>query len=268
VKSVKGKRVDDDVKKGNDTDMGRHDLDRELAYLGLQAAWTRAARIFLYRKISLMSRRRILDVGCADGYVTAEIAGRTNGVVVGIDVSQEMIARAREERPDIEFRTGSFEKLPFARGEFDAVITGFTLMWAKSPERALKEAHRVLSPGGVLLATGEPDYGGRIDEPAALALGPLWAEAIETAGGDPFFGRRLKGMIEEAGFRSVEIGVSSSLWEGETGEGFETYADSLRHFLGPVADNIEGIIEGEREAVRAGTRLVFMPIFWGMGEKG
>ncbi len=178
-----------------------------------------------------------------------------------------MIERARAGHPEIEFRVADFERLPFKKGEFDAVITSFTLMWARTPDRALREAFRVLAPGGVVLATGEPDYGGRIDEPSDLALGPLWAEAITRGGGDPFFGRKLKRFLMGVGFRSVEVGVMPSIWEGEWSADFESYADSLRYFLSGTAHDIERIVEKEREACKKGTRLVFMPIFWGIGTK-
>jgi ubiquinone/menaquinone biosynthesis C-methylase UbiE len=243
------------------------DIERELAYLRLQARWTRPMRIQLLRKIGLTARKRILDAGCADGYLTAEIVERTSGTVVGIDISETMIEHARAAHPDVEFRVADFEKLPFKKGEFDAVITSFTLMWTRQPNRALREAFRVLAPGGVVLATGEPDYGGRIDEPNDLTLGPLWAEAITRGGGDPFFGRKLKRHLVGAGFRSVDVGVMPSVWEGAEAADFVTYADALRHFLTGTAKDIERIIEKERRAHGEGNRLVFMPIFWGMGTK-
>lgn len=245
--------------------------DRELTYLGLQAGWTRAMRVHLYRRIALMGRRRILDIGCADGLITAEIAGRTKGEVTGIDISPERVDEARRNHPDIAFRETDAHDLPFGDGSFDAVVTNFTLMWTERPERVMAEVVRVLKNGGAFLASGEPDYGGRIDEPESLsALAGAWAESIVADGGDPFFGRRLKGLMTGSGLRSVEVGVMPSVWEPEAGDELEAYLDCLRYlFSGRAAGglDIDEIIKRERQAARSGARLVFLPIFWGIGEK-
>jgi len=229
-------------------------------------------RVHLYRKIGLNARRNVLDIGCADGYITAQIAERTRGRVVGIDLSPERIAAAGENHAGIAFRTADAHDLPFDDGTFDAVITNFTLMWAKRPDRVLAEAGRVLAPGGAFLMSGEPDYGGRIDEPPALSsLAGAWISSIRADGGDPFLGRRLKGLLAGAGFDAVEVGFRPSIWEGAVkGDEFSTYLDSLRHFLAGRTEgelDIDQIVSREKEAARAGTRLVFLPIFWGVGEK-
>jgi SAM-dependent methyltransferase len=249
----------------------KREITRELAYLRLQADWTRPMRHHLYRKIDLIGRRRILDIGCADGYVTAEIAAKTRGEVVGIDVRSELIERAQRDHPGASFRTADAHDLPFDRASFDAVIANFTLMWTRQPDRVLDEVLRVLKPGSFFLASGEPDYGGRIDEPAPLApVSGAWAASIKADGGDPFMGRRLRGLLIESGLRSVEAGVMPSVWEGAAGDELETYLDSLRYFLGGDGrgvPDIEQLIDLEREASRSGMRLVFLPIFWGLGER-
>jgi SAM-dependent methyltransferase len=269
---VKGKKIDRRGKNGNDRVMTKIEKDRDLAYLGLQADWTRPMRIHLYRRIALTARRRVLDIGCADGYITAEIAARSGGEVVGIDITPERVCAAQKDHPGVAFQTADVHDLPFDDGVFDAVITNFTLMWTKRPDRVLAEAKRVLTPGGAFLASGEPDYGGRIDEPPSLSgLAEAWVGSIEADGGDPFFGRRLKGLLVAAGFESVEVGVAPSIWEGAAAGELDTYLCSLRHFLAGRtggAFDIEKTIDREKEAARSGTRLVFLPIFWGIGEKG
>ncbi len=248
--------------------MAQAQKDPDLAYLRLQAGWTRPMRVHLYRTIALAARRRVLDIGCADGYVTAGITERTRAEVTGIDIRAEYIAVARQKYPGISFETADAHDLPFDDGTFDAVITNFTLMWTERPGRVLAEAKRVLAPGGAFLASGEPDYGGRIDEPPALApLAGAWIASIRAEGGDPFFGRRLKLLLAAAGFGSVEVGIMPSIWEGAAGEELDAYLDSLRHYLGGREIDVDETVRLEREASRAGTRLAFLPIFWGIGEK-
>lgn len=65
--------------------------------------------------------------------------------------------------------------------------------------RAAREIHRVLEPGGVLIAL-EPDYGGLIEHPPAIATRELWLAGLARAGADPLVGRRLPGILEAAGF--------------------------------------------------------------------
>jgi SAM-dependent methyltransferase len=269
---VKGKRIDRPGKNGNDTTMVHLGKDQELAYLRLQADWTRPMRVHLYRRIALSARRRILDIGCADGYITAQIAERTGGQVLGIDISPERIAAAQANHAGIAFQPADAHDLPFDDAAFDAVIVNFTLMWTKHPERVLVQAKRVLASGGAILISGEPDYGGRIDEPPSLSmLSDAWIGSIKADGGDPFFGRKVKGLLVEAGFDSVEVGVMPSIWEPAKGDELDTYLDSLRFFLadraGPAFD-IDEIIGREKRAARTSKRLVFLPIFWGVGEKG
>jgi len=65
---------------------------------GRQAGWTRPTRTYLYRQANLARARRVLDVGSGTGAVTEELATRTDGQVIGIDVDPEMVAFARGGR--------------------------------------------------------------------------------------------------------------------------------------------------------------------------
>lgn len=247
-------------------------LKMELKYLALQAKWTRPMRIQLYRRADLIRRGRILDVGCSDGLITAEIAKRTGSVVVGVDILNEAIERARENHPEVEFRIGDFMELPFRKKSFDAVITSFTLLWVERPGQALNEAMRVLKKGGIFLALGEPDYGGRLDWPEGLSLKEFWVDAITAKGGDPHFGRKLKSHLVAAGLKNVEVGVHSSIWTGDgsgeaVGDDLDVYLDDLGRCLTATGVDAKPIIREERRAIESGGRLVFMPIFWGMGER-
>lgn len=97
---------------------------------------------------------RVLDVGCG--------AGRTTGPldalgfdVVGIDVSREMVERARAIYPEVEFQVGDVTDLEFADDAFDYAVFAHNGIDYVHPERerrqAIEELRRVLAPGGVLL---------------------------------------------------------------------------------------------------------------------
>lgn len=96
--------------------------------------------------------QRVLDVACGTGILAREAAFRTGptGLVVGLDASPGMLEVAGELAPAIEWRHGLAESLPFADRSFDAVISQFGLMFFTDRREALREALRVLSPGGSL----------------------------------------------------------------------------------------------------------------------
>lgn len=89
----------------------------------------------------------VLDVACGPGYVAAAVQ-QLGAIPVGVDFSREMILRAREFHPAIEFLEGDAQNLPFAPNTFDRVLINFGLFHLSSPEKALAEACRVLRHGG------------------------------------------------------------------------------------------------------------------------
>ncbi|HEV2326939.1 MAG TPA: class I SAM-dependent methyltransferase [Terracidiphilus sp.] len=92
---------------------------------------------------------RILDLGCGDGQLTAQLA--TAGAEVrGIDASPQMAAAARARGLEVE--EGSAENLPYADASFDAVFSNAALHWMRDQDAVLGEVHRVLKTGGRFVA--------------------------------------------------------------------------------------------------------------------
>ena len=120
---------------------GGHDLWRE--YLNTPATLRRIGRV---RGLD------VLDLGCGEGY-HSRILARRGARVVGVDATAGMIGRAREEerrRPlGIRYRVADAAHLRgFARGRFDLVASFMALMDVEDYRGAIREAERVLRPGG------------------------------------------------------------------------------------------------------------------------
>jgi demethylmenaquinone methyltransferase/2-methoxy-6-polyprenyl-1,4-benzoquinol methylase len=90
---------------------------------------------------------RVLDSCCGTGDLALE-AERRGGRVVGLDFSERMLERARRKSGTIEWVRGDALALPFADDEFDAVTVGFGVRNLADLEGGLREARRVLRPGG------------------------------------------------------------------------------------------------------------------------
>jgi SAM-dependent methyltransferase len=95
---------------------------------------------------------RALDVGCGTGRHTAWLAAAGHDVV-GIDPSPQMLARARERLPGVEFRDGDVGALPAADGEAALVVCALALSHVPSLDAALAELARVLAPAGLLVVS-------------------------------------------------------------------------------------------------------------------
>jgi len=105
----------------------------------------------LIAELNLKGTERVLDLGCGDGTITAQLAGLLpEGEVVGIDASEGMIGAALpKERHNLNFRRLDINDLDFVE-QFDVVFSNATLHWVKDHKRLLRNVRRSLCPGGLL----------------------------------------------------------------------------------------------------------------------
>ncbi|MGC9398463.1 MAG: class I SAM-dependent methyltransferase [Anaerolineae bacterium] len=178
--------------------MQRVDLPGE-TLLSRQADWLRPARAGLLRRAAVARRRYLLDLGAGRGAVTGELVRRGGGLVTALDrqVAALQSSRAFAGAGRVG---GDARRLPFADATFDLVFSQLTLLWIAPLARGLDEIHRVLAPGGVLVAL-EPDYGGMMEYPPEIATRELWWAALRRAGADPCVGRKLPGLLAAHGFK-------------------------------------------------------------------
>jgi len=95
---------------------------------------------------------RILDVGCGNGKITAEIAGMVpDGSVLGVDPSHEMVAFSSSHHdattcPNLRFEIADARTLPY-REEFDVVVSFNALHWIRQQDEALRSICSAMKPG-------------------------------------------------------------------------------------------------------------------------
>ena len=104
--------------------------------------------------LNLKGTERVLDLGCGNGKVMAEIAARVpEGAVVGIDASADMIAFASDHFGstvlcNLRFETADIRCLAF-REEFDLVVSFNALHWIPEQDQALRSIHSAMKPDGL-----------------------------------------------------------------------------------------------------------------------
>ena len=140
-------RVDDDP-----------DVSVLLGAMDATGRWDATVRLRAWEKehLRLTPGQRLLDVGCGLGDAALALAADlgSDGEVVGVDVSAEMVAgaqsRARAATCRVRFTVGDALELAEPNCSFDVVRSERALQWVTNPEGAVAEMGRVLRPGGLL----------------------------------------------------------------------------------------------------------------------
>lgn len=168
-------------------------------------------------KLSAQPGEKILEIGFGTGHCLVSLAQAVgpNGGVIGVDISDGMLAIARERLQNeglsdrVELHLGDAAELDFIEaGSLDGVFMSFTLELFDNPEipRVLQECHRILKPGGRLAVVSMT----KTDPPGvAVRMYEWFHEKVPNyADCRPIFAR---GSIEQSGFAIQDVSVSS-MW--------------------------------------------------------
>lgn len=135
-----------------------YDLNNRVHSLWRDQAWRREA----VRAAAVQPGDRVLDCACGTGDLTLAFAGTRASAVTGLDFTAEMLDLARSKTlrlseqnatisGSVRYAQGDAQDLPFPDGSFDVVSIAFGIRNVQSPELAIEEFYRVLSPGGRLV---------------------------------------------------------------------------------------------------------------------
>ncbi len=164
---------------------------------------------------------RLLEVGCGVGAVLAVLGQEFPGLhLFGVDIEPAQLdfARGHLSRSGVEASVQEADALalPFEDASFDHVWLMWLLEHIRDAPAALREAKRVLVPGGAITAI-EVDYSTCQVEPSTRAVEALLHAMVQgmADSGWSDAGTRLPGWLHEAGFRDVDAGERTFWWQGE-----------------------------------------------------
>jgi len=155
---------------------------------------------------SLKPGETVLDLGSGGGidcFVAASAVGET-GKVIGVDMTPDMVSKARENAEkagvkNVEFRLGEIEHLPVEDSSVDAIISNCVINLSPEKEKVFREAYRVLKPGGRLAVSD------------IVATAPLPEEVrkdlslISACVGGAERVESIKEVLEKTGFQDVKV---------------------------------------------------------------
>jgi SAM-dependent methyltransferase len=186
----------------------------------------------------------VLDLGSGAGFdcfLAARAVG-PKGRVIGVDMTPEMVEKARENarkggHGNVEFRLGEIEHLPAADGSVDAVISNCVINLSPAKDKVFAEAYRVLKPGGKMMIS-DLVLSRELPEPVARSLA-AYAGCVSGASRKEEYLR----LMVAAGFRDVRIVEEIPFFLGEEepdaqaksiAEAFNVPADAVRDAAGAV----------------------------------
>ncbi len=117
---------------------------------GLMGKGSKRFYVDLVKTLVIRDGDAVLDVGCGTGTVLFYVRESRSVRGYGLDVSEQMIAVAKEKNPGFSFVTGDSAKLPYENGSMDVIMACMAYHHFPEQKRFREEALRVLKPGGSL----------------------------------------------------------------------------------------------------------------------
>jgi len=172
-----------------------------------------AYKVWVLEKIGPRPGDIFADLGCGLGFDVLRAASSLgpSGLSIGVDCSQALLTAARKRtsgHSNVDFVLADIHQLPFADGLLSSCKIDRTLQHANDPVANLREAFRIIRPGGTI-ACSEPDWAtfsiDDTDRSCVQQIEEFWSSSFRN----PSIGRQLASYLPGVGFADISVHTSS-----------------------------------------------------------
>ncbi|MBV1882693.1 MAG: methyltransferase domain-containing protein [Pseudomonadales bacterium] len=222
----------------------------------------------LLAPLDLKEGLTVVDYGCGPGYLAMEIARRVGekGKVFGLDLNASFINAAIDKAKadnlaQIDFVLVKDNNLPVEANSVDRILCKNVLEYVPDALETLKAHHEILAPGG-LIQILDSDWGFVIVEPWGKKRVDEFFDAASAAFKEPYIGRKLSGLLNQAGFKEIDIKISP--WIDKKGHAMSvltnmvSYIDTFQTLDKIIVDSMMAELN---EDIASGDYLFVLPQF-------
>lgn len=224
--------------------------------------------------LGIVAGHTVVDFGCGPGFVAMEFARRVGpaGKVFGLDINAQFVERAtaraaQAQLTNLEFVYLPDDKVPLAGDSVDRLFCKNVLEYVPDAAATIAQQFELLKPGGRIQLM-DSDWGFVIVEPWGKQVTDEFFEAAGGAFKEPYIGRRLYGLLNDAGFDNVEVRMAAS--PDVAGGGMSVLVNMvsyIRTFNAMTESRLDGLMDELQAAIADGRYLFVLPQFIATGEK-
>lgn len=224
--------------------------------------------------LGIVEGHTVVDFGCGPGFVAMEFARRVGsaGKVIGLDINAQFVQRAAARAAEAQISNLEFvhlpdDTVPLAAGSVDRLFCKNVLEYVPDASATIAQQYDLLKPGGRIQLM-DSDWGFVIVEPWGKQLTDEFFEAAGGAFKEPYIGRKLYGLLNDAGFENVEVRMAAS--PDVVGGGMLVLVNMvsyIRTFDAMSEARVGKMMDELQTAITDGRYLFVLPQFVATGEK-
>ncbi len=180
--------------------------------------------------MELVKNKKVLDIACGDGY-GSNLLAKNAAHVTGVDINNDVVklATGKYQKQNLEFFTGTVEKIPAADKQFEVVVSFETLEHIADHKKMMDEIKRVLQPGGLLIIStpDKKNYTDNTGRKNPFHVKELYEEEFKTL---------LHQYFKNVQVFSQQITLSSVI-TSESSEGLKTYKGNYQEIKNDAGEN-------------------------------
>ena len=215
----------------------------------------------ILKDINYQAGESLLEIGCGAGAVLGILGQTFPGFkLAGIDLEDKQIEYAKNHLgnlhlDNVDLRVGDATNLPWRDNQFDRLYAIWFLEHLSNPLEVLKEAKRVLKPGGTITLT-ETDYRTILITPESADYRYLMdalCELLLQAKGNPYMGQSLATLLTQAGFDNVNNqAVSFHYAHCLNSQELKGFIEYVYSWLAPIVDRAATKLGKDPQKLQAG----------------